>query len=181
MRDEPRTDALERMKALAARGIATVMLTGDDARTAAAIGRMLGVTPRADLMPDDRLAIVNDLKRQGQAVAKMGPEIHLAGGSQYPMTTAPREMPSRKERIFREATAADAVNLAALSIQVWLHTYAKSAVRTALSSYVLAEFTERNFAEALDATHQLFVVCEEGSHLVGYVRLDFEAPCPSAP
>ena len=43
MRDEPRADARPASKALKEAGIATVMLTGDNARTARAIGAELGI------------------------------------------------------------------------------------------------------------------------------------------
>jgi len=78
VRDEPREDALEGLKALRARGITPIMLTGDNARTAAAIARSLGVEPRADLLPQDKLRIVNELKAQGQVVAKVGDGINDA-------------------------------------------------------------------------------------------------------
>jgi Cd2+/Zn2+-exporting ATPase len=78
VRDEPRDDALEGLKALKARGIKPIMLTGDNARTAAAIARTLGVEPRADLLPQDKLTIVNELKAQGQVVAKVGDGINDA-------------------------------------------------------------------------------------------------------
>ncbi len=78
VRDEPREDALEGLKALKARGITPVMLTGDNARTAAAIATTLGVQPRADLLPQDKLKIVNELKAQGQVVAKVGDGINDA-------------------------------------------------------------------------------------------------------
>jgi Cd2+/Zn2+-exporting ATPase len=78
VRDEPRDDALEGLKALKARGITAIMLTGDNARTAAAIARTLGVEPRADLLPQDKLTIVNELKAQGQVVAKVGDGINDA-------------------------------------------------------------------------------------------------------
>jgi Cd2+/Zn2+-exporting ATPase len=78
VRDEPREDALEGLKALKARGIRPVMLTGDNAKTAAAIARTLGVEPRADLLPQDKLRIVNELKAQGQVVAKVGDGINDA-------------------------------------------------------------------------------------------------------
>ncbi len=78
VRNEPREDALEGLKALKARGIAPVMLTGDNARTAAAIARTLGVEPQADLLPQDKLRIVNELKAQGQVVAKVGDGINDA-------------------------------------------------------------------------------------------------------
>ncbi|MDF2983729.1 MAG: cadA [Devosia sp.] len=78
VRDEPRDDALEGLKALKARGITPIMLTGDNARTAAAIARTLGVEARADLLPQDKLRIVNELKAQGQVVAKVGDGINDA-------------------------------------------------------------------------------------------------------
>jgi Cd2+/Zn2+-exporting ATPase len=78
VRDEPREDALEGLKALKARGIKPIMLTGDNARTAAAIARTLEVEPRADLLPQDKLRIVNELKAQGQIVAKVGDGINDA-------------------------------------------------------------------------------------------------------
>ncbi len=78
VRDEPRDDAIEGLEALKARGITPIMLTGDNARTAAAIARTLGVEPRADLLPQDKLRIVNELKAQGQVVAKVGDGINDA-------------------------------------------------------------------------------------------------------
>lgn len=78
VRDEPREDALEGLKALKARGITPIMLTGDNVRTAAAIARTLEVEPRADLLPQDKLRIVNELKAQGQVVAKVGDGINDA-------------------------------------------------------------------------------------------------------
>ncbi|MBJ6126940.1 heavy metal translocating P-type ATPase [Microvirga splendida] len=78
VRDEPREDAIAGLQALKARGITPIMLTGDNARTAAAIARTLGVEPRADLLPQDKLRIVNELKAQGQVVAKVGDGINDA-------------------------------------------------------------------------------------------------------
>lgn len=79
---------------------------------------------------------------------------------------------------FREASAGDAVNLAALTLQVWLHTYARQGLRNALSDYVLSEFTADKFRQSLADARQAFIVCEQDAHLVGYVRLNFSAPCP---
>ncbi|HEV7252071.1 MAG TPA: heavy metal translocating P-type ATPase [Mesorhizobium sp.] len=78
VRDEPREDARAGLAALKARGIATIMLTGDNARTAKAIAANLGVEPRADLLPQDKLRIVNELKARGQIVAKVGDGINDA-------------------------------------------------------------------------------------------------------
>ena len=78
MRDEARPDAKAGIQALAAQGITAVMLTGDNKRTAAAIAKALGMEPRAELLPEDKLRIVKELKAQGQVVAKVGDGINDA-------------------------------------------------------------------------------------------------------
>lgn len=78
MRDEPRADAVAGLKALAAAGIETVMLTGDNKRTADAIGRTLGIESRGELLPQDKQRIVGELQRAGQVVAKVGDGINDA-------------------------------------------------------------------------------------------------------
>ncbi|MER9401503.1 heavy metal translocating P-type ATPase [Mesorhizobium sp. M0615] len=78
MRDEPRPDALAGLKALTDAGIRTVMLTGDNQRTAAAIGKQLGIEVRAELLPEDKQRIVVELKGQGLIVAKVGDGINDA-------------------------------------------------------------------------------------------------------
>jgi Zn2+/Cd2+-exporting ATPase len=78
LRDEPRADARAALAKLSARGIRTLMLTGDNARTAAAVGRDLGLEVRADLMPQDKLTIVRALQGEGFAVAKVGDGINDA-------------------------------------------------------------------------------------------------------
>ncbi|MGV2100573.1 heavy metal translocating P-type ATPase [Rhizobium sp. 21-4511-3d] len=78
MRDEPRDDAAAGLKALTARGVKVVMLTGDNARTAKAIGEQLGIEVRAELMPEDKQRIVGELKREGFTVAKVGDGINDA-------------------------------------------------------------------------------------------------------
>ncbi|WP_256753998.1 heavy metal translocating P-type ATPase [Mesorhizobium sp. Mes31] len=78
MRDEPRPDALAGLKALTDSGIKTVMLTGDNKRTAAAIGKQLGIEVRAELLPEDKQRIIGELKGQGLTVAKVGDGINDA-------------------------------------------------------------------------------------------------------
>ncbi|WP_105435156.1 heavy metal translocating P-type ATPase [Neorhizobium tomejilense] len=78
MRDEPRPDAREGLKALTDAGIRIVMLTGDNARTAAAIGKELGIEVRAELMPEDKSRIVGELKSRGFVVGKVGDGINDA-------------------------------------------------------------------------------------------------------
>ena len=54
------------------------MLTGDNARTAVAIGQELGIEVRADLLPEDKSRIVGELKRDGFVVGKVGDGINDA-------------------------------------------------------------------------------------------------------
>lgn len=78
LRDEPRPDARAGLDALRALGLKTIMLTGDNARTAQAIGADLGLEVRAGLLPADKQAIVRELQSQGQVVAKVGDGINDA-------------------------------------------------------------------------------------------------------
>lgn len=60
-------------------GIETVMLTGDNIKTANEIARSAGIdTVHADLMPDDKLRIVNELKDSGKKVIMVGDGINDA-------------------------------------------------------------------------------------------------------
>jgi Cd2+/Zn2+-exporting ATPase len=78
MRDEPRDDAKAGLKALTDAGVKIVMLTGDNRRTADAIGKQLGIEVRAELMPEDKQRIVGELQHQGLTVAKVGDGINDA-------------------------------------------------------------------------------------------------------
>lgn len=78
MRDEPRPDAAAGIKALTDAGIRVVMLTGDNRRTAEAIGRQFGMEVRAELLPEDKQRIVGELKTSGFNVAKIGDGINDA-------------------------------------------------------------------------------------------------------
>lgn len=78
MRDEPRADARAGLDALTDAGIKVVMLTGDNMRTAAAIGEQLGIEVRAELLPEDKQRIVGEFKAQGFKVAKVGDGINDA-------------------------------------------------------------------------------------------------------
>ena len=61
LRDEPRADAAEAVAQLRRLGISSVMLTGDNARTAEAIADGLGIEHRSGLMPEDKVAAIRDL------------------------------------------------------------------------------------------------------------------------
>ena len=78
MRDEPRPDAKAGLDALKAAGIEPVMLTGDNPRTADAIGKGLGLPVRAGLLPEDKQRIVREMQSQGRKVAKVGDGINDA-------------------------------------------------------------------------------------------------------
>jgi Cd2+/Zn2+-exporting ATPase len=78
MRDEPREDAKTGLAALHELGIKTVMLTGDNKRTAKAIGETLGIEARGELLPQDKMAIVAELQKSGERVGKVGDGINDA-------------------------------------------------------------------------------------------------------
>ncbi|MBN9457060.1 MAG: cadmium-translocating P-type ATPase [Bosea sp.] len=77
LRDEPRADAAAAVAELKAMGIRATMLTGDNARTGAAIAGTLGMEHQAELMPDGK---VDALKRlaAGTAVMMVGDGINDA-------------------------------------------------------------------------------------------------------
>ena len=78
MRDEPRSDAMTGLQALKDLGIKLVMLTGDNKRTASAVGKQLGIDVQAELLPEDKQRIVGELQSQGFKVAKIGDGINDA-------------------------------------------------------------------------------------------------------
>jgi Zn2+/Cd2+-exporting ATPase len=78
LRDMPRPDAKAGLAALEAAGIGRVMLTGDNAATADAIAKRLGITARAGLLPADKLALVREMQARGDVVAKVGDGINDA-------------------------------------------------------------------------------------------------------
>ena len=61
LRDEPRVDAKIAVAALKNLGIRPIMLTGDNARTGAAIAGVLDLEYRAEQMPDDKVAVIKAL------------------------------------------------------------------------------------------------------------------------
>jgi Cd2+/Zn2+-exporting ATPase len=78
MRDEPRADARRGVEALKAAGVKPVMLTGDNRRTAEAVASVLGIEPRAELLPEDKQRIVRELQGDGHKVGKVGDGINDA-------------------------------------------------------------------------------------------------------
>ncbi|WP_011582166.1 MULTISPECIES: heavy metal translocating P-type ATPase [Chelativorans] len=78
MRDEPRGDARSALARLKADGIRTLMLTGDNRRTAKAVAQMLDIETHAELLPADKSRIVQDLRAKGLKVGKVGDGINDA-------------------------------------------------------------------------------------------------------
>ncbi|MFC0200778.1 heavy metal translocating P-type ATPase [Paracoccus rhizosphaerae] len=68
MRDEPRDDAAVAVRQLAAMGVSATMLTGDNARTAAAIAGGLGLGFHAGMMPEDKLAAIREMNGEGRVM-----------------------------------------------------------------------------------------------------------------
>jgi len=69
----------EALKALHGEGIRIVMLTGDNRTTAEAVARKLGIDEvEADVLPDQKAAVVERLKAQGKVVAMAGDGVNDA-------------------------------------------------------------------------------------------------------
>ena len=77
--DTVKESSLQAMKELQALGVKTVMLTGDNEHTAEAIARQVGVDDfRGNLLPEDKLRIVEELERRGGKVGMVGDGINDA-------------------------------------------------------------------------------------------------------
>ncbi|MEJ2765269.1 GNAT family N-acetyltransferase [Photobacterium sp. MCCC 1A19761] len=77
--------------------------------------------------------------------------------------------------MIRKAEQRDCVNLAAMSLQVWLDTYAIQGLRTQLSQYVLSTFTESHFSQLLNQDVIEIIVYEAENHLVGFIVVDLSS------
>lgn len=76
-RDEPREDAIPSIRALAALGIRTLMLSGDNQRTASAVAKPLGMEAFGELMPAEKLDRINRLKAE-QPILMVGDGVNDA-------------------------------------------------------------------------------------------------------
>jgi len=67
------------LKALTADGVRVVMLTGDNATTAKAVARRLGISEvEAEVLPDQKSAVVTKLRSEGRVVAMAGDGVNDA-------------------------------------------------------------------------------------------------------
>jgi Cu+-exporting ATPase len=77
--DQPKQHARAAVERLHARGIATVMLTGDNQGSAQAVAQALGIgSVEANLLPADKTAVIARLKAQGKRVAMVGDGVNDA-------------------------------------------------------------------------------------------------------
>lgn len=77
--DEVKPNARRAVEALRRLGLRVVMLTGDNARAAAAVAARVGITEyRAGVRPEEKLAFVRELQAQGLTVAMAGDGINDA-------------------------------------------------------------------------------------------------------
>jgi Cu+-exporting ATPase len=77
--DTLKPEANEAIADLKTEGVGVVMLTGDNRRTAEAIGRELGIARViAEVLPADKARIIQDLQKGGKAVAMVGDGVNDA-------------------------------------------------------------------------------------------------------
>jgi len=77
--DTLKPEAKDAVAALQREGIEVVMLSGDNARTAQAIGRALGIARViAEVLPADKARVIRDLQKQGKVVAMVGDGVNDA-------------------------------------------------------------------------------------------------------
>ncbi len=100
MRDELREDAASSIATLKRMGISAIMLTGDNARTGKALATQLGMQVQAELMPEDKLRIIEGLREKGgvamvgdgindaPALARADVGIAMGGGTDVALETA---------------------------------------------------------------------------------------------
>ncbi|WP_038972296.1 heavy metal translocating P-type ATPase [Bradyrhizobium genomosp. III] len=77
--DPVKASTPEALKALAAEGIKVIMLTGDNRTTAEAVARRLGIAEvEAEVLPDQKSAVVTRLQKAGRSVAMAGDGVNDA-------------------------------------------------------------------------------------------------------
>ena len=103
------------------------------------------------------------------------PDLHAARASML----APPEPVS--EVAIRPGVEADAAQLAALAIGVWLHSYATEGVSRTVADYILQRFTPQAFRQIARDSGQSLVVAQIAEHVVGYALVRFDTPAPSGP
>ncbi len=79
LEDPVRDDTPKAIQVLQQRGVDVVMCTGDNAATAEAVARELGITTvHSEVMPEQKLAVVKDLQAKGYKVGMVGDGVNDA-------------------------------------------------------------------------------------------------------
>ncbi len=77
--DKIRDTTVVTMNELRRRGVKTVMITGDNERTAKAIAKRIGIAEyKAELLPEDKVSIIEELARKYERVAMVGDGVNDA-------------------------------------------------------------------------------------------------------
>jgi len=77
--------------------------------------------------------------------------------------------------MIREAIKDDCIKLAALSIKVWLDTYAKEGIKREYAEFALSNFTEAYFINLLKTPRFHLLIKEENEVVQGYVLINLES------
>ncbi|WP_456387252.1 heavy metal translocating P-type ATPase [Desulfolithobacter sp.] len=79
LRDPVRKDSRDAVQTLQEKGVTVVMCTGDNRATAGAVARELGISEvHSEVMPADKLAVVESLQKQGFRVGMVGDGVNDA-------------------------------------------------------------------------------------------------------
>ena len=111
--DTVRPEVQEAIAALRAEKIQVVMLSGDNQRTADAIGRLLGIDRViADVLPADKAKVIKELQASGKVVAMVGDGVNDAPA----LATADIGLPIAAMGFLNPMIAAAAMALSSLSV-----------------------------------------------------------------
>lgn len=77
----------------------------------------------------------------------------------------------------REMNNTDFEKLTVLSIQIWLHTYAKRGVNNSISKFVMNHFTPKHFEDIYHSENQKLFVFTDSEHLIGFIAIDLNSIC----
>lgn len=77
--------------------------------------------------------------------------------------------------MIREATSNDCASLAALSIQVWLDTYAQDGIRPEYAEFALSKFTGDYSMDLIEDKRRKLVVYEDGCFLRGFASINLDS------
>ncbi|WP_420962656.1 GNAT family N-acetyltransferase [Brucella sp. IR073] len=82
--------------------------------------------------------------------------------------------------MIRRAEIGDASSLAAVGLEVWLHTYIRDGVSAFFADYALGHFTATRFGELLSRENEHIWVAQGAAGIVGFVHVSEGAAAPVA-